>query len=145
MPLAHAAVTPTPIDPDLLAAAVASPHHGAVTTFVGQVRDHDPEATGEVVRLEYSCHPDTPGLIGPLLESVLARVDPDGRASVAAAHRVGDLGVGDPALVVCVGSAHRALAFDVCREVVEAIKHELPIWKKQHQADGSHVWSGLAP
>ena len=49
----------------------------------------------------------------------------------------------DLALVVCVGSAHRALAFDVCREVVEEIKRELPVWKKQHQADGAHVWSGL--
>lgn len=51
--------------------------------------------------------------------------------------------MGDLALVVVVGSAHRALAFEVCRGVVEAVKHEVPIWKKQHTADGAHVWSGL--
>lgn len=143
MPLTHAAVTDEPIDLAGLTAAVSSPRHGAVATFVGQVRDHDPEATGEVVSLDYSCHPDAAGMIGPIVERVLAEHDPEGAASVAAAHRVGQLAVGDLALVVCVGSAHRALAFDVCRKVVEAVKHELPVWKKQQQADGAHVWSGL--
>ena len=70
--------------------------------------------------------------------------DPAGEADVAATHRIGDLDVGDLALVVTVGSAHRDLAFTLCRAVVEAVKHELPVWKQQFEADGSHAWSGLS-
>lgn len=67
----------------------------------------------------------------------------DGDPRVAVAHRVGHLVVGDLALVACVSSPHRALAFDVCAELVEAVKRELPIWKQQFEADGRHVWSNL--
>ncbi|GAB3114540.1 molybdenum cofactor biosynthesis protein MoaE [Janibacter alkaliphilus] len=143
MPLAHAAVTDAPLDLGRLSAVVGSTQHGAVATFVGVVRDHDPEADGEVVALDYSAHPEAPQILERVVRDVLARYDHDDAATVAAAHRTGHLAVGDLALVVCVGSAHRALAFDVCREVVEEIKRELPVWKKQHQADGAHVWSGL--
>lgn len=145
MPLVTATVSPEPITLDLLAAAVDSPHHGAITTFVGQVRDHDETAAGEVVRLEYSAHPEAGPLLGRVVDEALATADPDGAARVAVAHRTGSLEVGEIALLVCVGSAHRDLAFVVCREVVEAVKRDLPVWKKQHESDGRHAWSGLDP
>jgi molybdopterin synthase catalytic subunit len=62
---------------------------------------------------------------------------------VAAVHRIGHLDVGDLALFVSVASAHRAEAFDVCRAVVEDIKAEVPIWKKQQTAGGTSHWVGL--
>lgn len=132
-----------PIDVGPMLAAVDSSAHGAVASFVGQVRDHDPEASGQVVALRYSCHPDAQRFIEQSVARTVAEHDPEGLTDVRAAHRIGDLGVGDLALVVVVGSSHRDLAFTLCRAVVEAIKHELPVWKQQFEANGSHVWSGL--
>lgn len=140
---ASAWVSAEPIDLPALLGRVGAATHGAVTSFVGQVRDHDPEASGRVVALRYTCHPDAPALIEQIVARTVAEHDPAGEADVAATHRVGDLDVGDLALVVAVGSAHRDLAFTLCRAVVEAIKHELPVWKQQFEADGSHAWSGL--
>ena len=62
---------------------------------------------------------------------------------IAASHRIGAVGVGEPALVACVASAHRSLAFEVSRELIERIKAELPIWKRQVVSDGRHNWQGL--
>lgn len=69
--------------------------------------------------------------------------DPDGVARLAVTHRVGDLRVGEKAIIVAVSAPHRDLAFRVCEEVVEEIKRSLPIWKKQHNAGGETAWSGL--
>ena len=133
-----------PIDLPTMLTSVSGPTHGAVASFVGQVRDHDPEADGEVVALRYTCHPDAQQFIEEIVARVVTRHDADGQAEVRATHRIGDLDVGDLALVVVVGSAHRDLAFTLCRAVVEAVKHELPVWKQQFEADGSHAWSGLS-
>lgn len=120
--------------------AVADPRAGAVATFVGQVRDHDPGVTGEVVALEYTAHPDAAAVLERL--AARARAVPE-VLGVAVSHRVGRLAVGEPALVAVVATAHRALAFDVCRDLVETVKAELPVWKREVLADGSHVWPGL--
>lgn len=133
-------VSAAPLDVAAHLAAVASPHAGAVASFVGVVRDHDPGADGPVVALEYSAHPDAAAVLGRLAAQVAAR---DGVLGLAVSHRVGRLAVGDVALVAAVSTAHRALAFDVCRELVERVKAELPVWKRQETADGSHTWVGL--
>ncbi|WP_313816933.1 molybdenum cofactor biosynthesis protein MoaE [Citricoccus sp.] len=140
----HAGVTEEPLDPVALETSVVSPACGAALTFTGIVRNHDPEATGTVTSLAYSAHPDA----GALLAEIVARhvrgpEDPGGEVRVAAAHRIGHLDVGDLALVVSVASAHRAEAFEVCRAVVEDIKAEVPIWKKQQTATGEAHWVGL--
>lgn len=132
------------IDLAAMLASVDQPAHGAVASFVGQVRDHDPEAAGEVAALRYTCHPDAQRFIEEVVARTAAEHDPDDETDVSATHRIGDLDVGDLALVVVVGSAHRDLAFTLCRAVVEAIKHELPVWKQQFEVDGSHVWSGMS-
>lgn len=132
------------IDLPAILASVGSSAHGAVATFVGQVRDHDPEVEGRVVALRYTCHPDAARFIDEIVARVIIEHDPRGLTDVYAVHRIGDLDVGDLALVVVVASAHRDLAFTLCRAVVEAVKHELPVWKQQFEADGSHVWSGMS-
>lgn len=129
-----------PLSPPELLAAVDDPRAGAVAAFVGQVRDHDPAVTGEVVALEYSAHPDAPAVLDRLAADARGRA---GVLGVALAHRVGRLAVGEPALVAVVATAHRALAFEVCRDLVEAVKTELPVWKREVLADGTHVWAGL--
>lgn len=143
MPVVCATVTADPLSVEDLLAAVDDPGTGAAVTFIGRIRDHDPEAAGEVVALDYTGHPDAPQLIGEIAGRVSAALDPDQEASIAVAHRIGHLVVGDLALVACVASPHRALAFAICSELVEAVKRELPIWKHQHEASGRAVWSNL--
>ncbi|MGB7964092.1 MAG: molybdenum cofactor biosynthesis protein MoaE [Propionicimonas sp.] len=138
-----AEVTATPINQADLLALVSRPEAGAVNMFLGVVRDHDRQAAGEVVSLHYTCHPSAPERMGQIVQAVLSDSDPDGQCAVAAAHRIGHLAVGDYAFVVAVSAPHRQLAFSVCERVVERVKHQLPIWKQQFEADGSYRWSGL--
>lgn len=111
---------------------------GAVVTFVGQVRDHDPSVTGEVAALEYSAHPDAQRI----LADVAARCAAPGTL-VAISHRTGLLDVGGLALVAAVASAHRRLAFETCEALVEAVKAEVPVWKREILRDGTYHWVGL--
>lgn len=133
-----AEIDASPLDVAAHLAAVADPAAGATAVFVGTVRDHDPGAEGTVVRLEYSSHPDA----GEILVALATEADrPDLR--IAITHRIGDLAVGDVAIVCAVSSAHRAEAFDVNRALVERVKVALPIWKRQVTADGEGSWVGL--
>ena len=143
MPIIRAGVTTDGLDVDELRRSVESPTAGAVTCFIGQIRDHDPEADGVVTGIHYSHHPDADQQMQPIVVRVLERLDPDGEAMVSAVHRVGKLTVGELALVVCVATAHRRASFEICEAVVEAIKVELPIWKQQFEATGRNVWSNL--
>ena len=138
-----AEVSSSPIDPGRLLALVSRPDAGAVSLFVGVVRDHDPQADGEVVALDYTGHPSAPERIGQIVTAVLAEADPDGQCAVATVHRIGRLLVGDNAFVVAVSAPHRRLAFAVCQRVVDEVKARLPIWKQQFEADGRYHWSGL--
>ncbi len=139
----RAEVTDQPIDHELLVRSVSRPEAGATSLFLGTVRDNDPHAEGEVVALDYTCHPSAYVLIGEIATRVLEQADPDGACAAALAHRVGHLVVGDTAFAVAVSSAHRALAMDVCGRLVEEVKRSLPVWKQQFEADGSYRWSGL--
>jgi len=134
------ALSSEPLSVDDHLAAVTDPRSGAVATFIGRVRDHDPAAPGEVVALEYSAHPDAAEVLDRLADRARAH---DGVLHVALSHRVGRVAVGEPAFVAVVATAHRALAFEVCRALVEDVKTDLPVWKKEILAGGSHVWSGL--
>ena len=121
--------------------AVSGPQQGAVASFVGTVRDHSPDAAGTVTHLEYVGHPDAPAVLERIAGEVVAAHP---AVTVAASHRVGTVLVGGLAIVVCAASAHRAEAFTASRELVERIKAELPMWKKQVLTDGSHTWVGSA-
>lgn len=120
--------------------AVADPSVGGVGVFVGLVRDHDPAGPGATVRwLEYIAHPSA--------EETMARIVDDVGASYGAVavaeHRVGRLGVGEAAVVVAVGAAHRDAALEASRTLIDRIKSEVPIWKRQAFDDGVTSWVGL--
>ena len=119
--------------------AVEEPTAGAVTTFIGRVRDHDPDASTAVIALEYSAHPDAEATLRRIASDAIG----DTGSIVAVSHRIGRLEVGDIAVVIAVASPHRAEAFEVCRGVIEAIKRELPVWKRQVEADGTTAWKGI--
>ncbi|WP_460794978.1 molybdenum cofactor biosynthesis protein MoaE [Microbacterium sp. GXF0217] len=126
------------LDPTAHLDAVAHDAAGATALFVGTVRDHDPGASGEVTRLEYSAHPDAATTLLSLAETV----DADD-LRIAISHRIGALSVGEIAIVCAVSSAHRAEAFDISRALVEKVKAELPVWKRQITVDGTTNWVGL--
>jgi len=138
-----AEVTEKPIDHDALIRLVSRPRAGAISLFLGTVRDNDPQASGEITALNYTCHPSSYDAIGEIAVRVLAVEDPHDECSVALAHRIGRLVVGDSAFVVAVSSAHRALAMHVCERLVEQVKSHLPMWKQQFESDGTYRWSGL--
>ena len=143
MPAVLARVSDAVIDRDELVGAVDGGDAGAICVFLGQIRNHDPEATGEVVAIDYTCHPDADRMIGEIAAQQCERLDPEGTARVAVVHRVGHLGVGDLAFAVAVSAGHRGLGFDLIRAVVDATKAELPVWKHQFEAGGRAVWSNL--
>ena len=143
MAIRLAEVTVDPIDHTRLVDLVRRPTAGAISLFLGVVRDNDPETSGQVVALNYTCHPSAPGRMAEIVADVVAALDPDGGCEIAVAHRIGRLVVGDSAFVVAVSSPHRRLAMSVCDQVVERVKAELPVWKQQFESDGGYRWSGL--
>ncbi|CAM2778881.1 molybdenum cofactor biosynthesis protein MoaE [Skermania piniformis] len=134
-PLAR--ISTDPIDAAEVDRAVAGPGYGAVVLFTGVVRDHDDDRP--VTALEYSAHPDAERF----LRTCCRELAQEHGLPVAAVHRVGALAVGDLALVAAVAAAHRREAFAACAELVERIKHEVPIWKRQSFSDGPSEWVGL--
>jgi molybdopterin synthase catalytic subunit len=132
-----ARVTAEPLDLDEHLAAVDDPTCGAVVTFVGRVRDHDPEATDAVIAVEYTAHPDAERLLGEIAD----RAEASG-AFVSVSHRVGTLKVGEIALLACVATAHRRQAYVVSLGLIEEIKASLPVWKRQIEAGGATHWIG---
>ncbi|NKX49535.1 molybdenum cofactor biosynthesis protein MoaE [Arthrobacter deserti] len=134
-----AGVSSEPIDTATAWEAVETAATGAVVTFGGVVRDHD--GGRGVTRLGYSAHPSAGRRMEELAAEVAAR-HPGTR--LWAAHRIGELTVGDPALVAAAASAHREAAFAACRDLVEAVKYGIPVWKEQHFSDGGSEWVGSA-
>jgi molybdopterin synthase catalytic subunit len=138
----HCRLTPDVLDIPVLLAAVADSAAGGQTLFVGTVRNHDPQAGERVVTsLEYEAHPDAAARLAAVAAAVGAI---DGVRAVAVEHRVGTLQVGDAAVVVAVAAEHRHEAFAACRELIDTLKAEVPIWKRQWYADGSSDWVGCA-
>ncbi|MBO9624906.1 MAG: molybdenum cofactor biosynthesis protein MoaE [Microbacterium sp.] len=132
-----ALITDEPIDEAAVRAAVGGDADGAVVMFCGVVRDHD---GGRAVRaLDYRGHPDAERF----LRDIVDRVSADTGLRIAAAHRVGDLRIGDIALFAAASAGHRAEAFAACERLVEEIKAGVPIWKRQHYDDGVSEWVGL--
>ncbi len=128
-------LTRAPLDLGRLVESVSAADRGGVASFLGLVRDH--HGGRQVLRLEYSAYE-------PMAEAEAARILSEAEARwpvrVALAHRLGELAIGDAAVAVAAGGAHRAEAFDACRYVIEELKVRVPIWKKEHYADGSVVW-----
>ena len=119
--------------------AVADKAAGAVVSFVGVVRDHD--GGRSVTELEYVGHPSATEVITQLAEEFAGR---PGVQAVAVSHRIGLLGIGDIALAAAVSAAHRREAFDACIDLVDQVKHRIPVWKRQVFVDGSDEWVGSA-
>ena len=131
------AIRETELSLDEVRAAVAGPGAGGIALFAGAVRDtdHDQGVTG----LSYTAHPSAEAELRRVAEMVAEKFKVLG---IAAVHRVGDLAIGDLAVVVAVSGRHRAEAFDACRELIDVLKASVPIWKHQLFTDGTSEWVG---
>lgn len=138
-----ALVTPDPIEAASVMALVDRPEADAVALYVGQVRDHDPDAVSAVVGLDYSTDPSASDRIGEIVATAVMDAAADSQTRVAALHRIGSLAVGESAFIVAISSPHRHQAFAVCELVVERVKQQLPVWKQQFEADGTYHWSRI--
>ncbi|HET7358248.1 MAG TPA: molybdenum cofactor biosynthesis protein MoaE [Nocardioidaceae bacterium] len=131
----------TPLEVAEVLAALGDPGAGGLTLFVGTVRDHDDHGGGSVAvtGLEYSAHPTALRRLAHVCDSVAQKYDVRG---VAAVHRVGELAIGDAAVVVATTAEHRGDAFEASRALIDELKATVPIWKHQRFADGSDEWVG---
>jgi molybdopterin synthase catalytic subunit len=132
------AIRDTELSLDEVRAAVAGPGAGGIALFAGAVRDndHDHGVTG----LSYTAHPSAEAELLRVAELVAEKFP--GVLGIAVVHRVGDLAIGDLAVVAAVACAHRGEAFDACRELIDVLKTSVPIWKHQRFTDGSSEWVG---
>lgn len=129
-------LTPSPIDPAELLARVSSPAAGAVVLFLGTVRELT--AGRRTLRLHYDCYP-------AMAEKKLAELEAEARSrwpliGTAVIHRLGLLELGDASVGVAVSSAHRDVAFEAGRWLIDTLKEIVPVWKQEHWADGSTEW-----
>jgi molybdopterin synthase catalytic subunit len=126
-----------PFDAEEVLAAVEHRGAGGVVSFTGLVRDED--GGRGVTALEYEAHPGAEAALRRVAEAVAADLPV---LAVAAVHRTGLLAVGDVAVVVAAAAPHRAEAFEAARRLIDDLKREVPIWKRQVFADGGQEWVG---
>jgi molybdopterin synthase catalytic subunit len=129
----------TPLSVDEVHAAVMDPAAGGIALFAGTVRDHDHGR--DVAALSYSAHPSAADELRKVAERIAGKFDVH---AIAAVHRVGDLQIGDLAVVVAVSSSHRAQALEACRTLIDEVKATVPIWKNQRFAGGDSEWVNSA-
>jgi molybdopterin synthase catalytic subunit len=131
-------VSRDPIAADALAARVAAPGAGAVSLFLGTVRNHSTGKEG-VTHLEYEAYP-------LVAEEQIARIVAEARErwpliAVAVEHRVGSLAVGEVSVGVAASSAHRADGLEAVHYLIDELKARVPLWKKEHWPGGAE-WVG---
>jgi molybdenum cofactor biosynthesis protein MoaC len=136
-PLPRFAIRDTPLSVDEAVRSVARPDAGGIAVFLGTVRDHNHDRS--VRLLEYEAYTS---MAVKELERVAAEIEgeiPGTRLSVL--HRIGELQVGDLAVVCAASAAHRDEAFSACRALIDRVKARVPIWKREHDEHGSS-WIG---
>lgn len=129
---------PGPLPVEAARAWASRPECGAVVVFTGVVRDHS-EGRAGVTALTYEAWEDRArDRLAAVVEEAWERWPALGR--VAALHRLGDVPLGDPTVVVAVSAPHRDAAFEAARFCVDTLKETVPIWKREHW-DGGSDWA----
>jgi molybdopterin synthase catalytic subunit len=132
----RAAITRDPIDVPALLAEVTSEGCGALSLFVGTVRDSNDGRA--VTGIEYTAYEPM------AVREMHAILDEAARAHeverLALVHRLGALALGEASVAIVAAHAHRAPALDATRFVIEELKRRVPIWKREHYIDGTREW-----
>jgi molybdopterin synthase catalytic subunit/molybdopterin converting factor small subunit len=119
--LAHARVTTEPLSQDKLTKLVKHPRAGAIVTFLGVTR--------EVDQLEYEAYAEMAER--QIAEIVARAIETHGLTAAAAEHRIGTVPLSEPSVIVAASAPHRTEAFDGAREIIDRIKEQAPIWKRE--------------
>ena len=126
-----------PLSLERAAVEVASDGAGAIATFVGTTRARS--RGRDVIRLEYEAYE---GMAEAEMERIAGVLrDRHDVIDVAIHHRVGPVEIGETSVVIAVSAAHRAAAFDACREAIDTLKQTVPLWKKELYVGGEE-WIG---
>jgi molybdopterin synthase catalytic subunit len=130
---AHVAVSERPLELESLSRAVGDPRAGAIVCFQGVTR--------EVPKLQYEAYVEMAGeRIAAIVEETIAR---HRLCAAAAEHRVGEVPLGEPSVIAAASAPHREQAFAGAREIIDRIKHEAPIWKRELDESGkAHAVAG---
>lgn len=138
----YCAITHEPIDLGALLTRVRQDSDGAVILFVGVVRNND--AGRPVTGLRYEAYEAmAKGKLEQICREVVEKLEV---GEVAVVHRVGDLAVGEASVGIAVASPHRGVAYRASRQIIERLKREVPIWKREKYADGDERWlEGFQP
>jgi molybdopterin synthase catalytic subunit len=129
-------VTLEPPSLDEAMAFVSDPSAGGTCLFVGTVREHS--AAGSVTGLRYEAWDELAARrLGELADEILRKWEV---SKIAVIHRTGDLVVGETSVVIACSAPHRAEAFEACRHLIERLKEDVPIWKKEALVSGESHW-----
>jgi len=132
----RAAIVNREIEPAALIAQVRSPEYGAISSFIGTVRELNDGR--KVSGIEYSAYTAMAEVeLTRILDEAEERFGVD---ALVVEHRTGQLEPGDVSVAIVVAHAHRAPALDCTRFVIEEIKKRVPIWKMEHYQDGTREW-----
>lgn len=124
------------IDNPSLSKEIDNKQNGAYVFFEGRVRNHNDGKA--VTHLSYSVYPQLAMRVGEaVIAEAKARFDVQ---DIHCIHRTGSLNIGDIAIWIAVGAAHRDVAFNACRFVLDTLKQDLPIWKKEHYQNAESAW-----
>lgn len=123
-----------------ISASIRHPEDGAVAVFEGIVRDNS--RGRRTLFLDYEAYE-------PMAAQELERLATEAQQrfaidDIAILHRLGRLAIGETSVAIAVSAAHRGAAFDACRWAIDTLKKSVPIWKKEHFADGA-VWADGEP
>ena len=127
-----------PIDPEAILRDLGTPRDGAHLLFLGVVRDHSQGRS--VTRLDYEVYETMAERTLSLIASEASHRFGTDRITVL--HRVGALEVGEVSTAIAVAAPHRAEAYEASRYIIEELKQRLPIWKREHFAEGDSEWVG---
>jgi molybdopterin synthase catalytic subunit len=132
----RSAIVERPINAPALLAEVSSDDCGAVSLFLGTVRDTNDGRS--VDGIDYTAYT-------AMAEAELERIVDEaavrfGVMSLVVEHRIGTLAIGDASVGIVAAHAHRGPALDSVRYVIDEIKKRVPIWKMEHYSDGTRQW-----
>ena len=139
----HLLLTPEPLAIDKIIASSSSPKAGGIAVFLGTTREENSADGKQLLALDYEAYAE-------MANRQLAELANRAREqwpiiNLAIVHRLGRVGLGDPSVAIVVSTPHRAEAFEACRWIIDTLKKDVAIWKKEIWDDGTGSWSGIPP